>query len=177
MSLYRNIPSFPGQQLAQFKLLGTSNVSSTTVTTGAVALALAIDPTSFVQNWADRFQDLFEEYRVIKAVLKINCFSSTNPGVINAWVDEVASTAPTATAASERTVLKFSAANVEKTHILHWKPVSLPDLAYTPVATALNPAWFKIYTDNSSFGSSIVATQYFTSIMEFVVQFRGFVTN
>lgn len=177
MSLYRNIPSYPGQQLAQFKMLSISNVSSTTVTTGAVALARAIDPTGEVTNWVDRFQDLFEEYRVVKATLKINCFSSTNPGVLNAWVDEVVSTAPTSTAASERTILKFSASSVQKTHILVWKPVSLPDLAYTPVATALNPAWFKVYTDNASFGASVVATQYFTSVMEFVIQFRGFITN
>lgn len=138
---------------------------------------MAIDPTGAITNWADRFQDVFEEYRVILATLKINCFSSTNPGVINAWVDETASTAPTATAAVERTVLKFSAASVEKSHVLSWKPVSLPDMAYTPVATALNPAWFKIYTDNTSFGSSVTATQYFTYLATFTVQFRGFVTN
>lgn len=101
-------------------------------------------------------------------------FSSTLPGQINAWVDETLTSAPTTTQANEyQGVTTFPAGANERTHVVKWVPHSPTELAYVPIATASQNATFKIYTDNGSFGSSVVATQYLTYQLMLTIQFRG----
>jgi hypothetical protein len=158
------------------KLPSTTVVATTTITTGAIAVAFAVDPTTFVNNWGTRFATTFKEYRVIKAVLTMKTFSSTLPGQINAWVDETLTAAPTAAQAQEyQGITTFPAGANEMNHVVKWSPHSPTELAYVPISTASNNATFKIYTDNANFGSSIVATQYMTYQQLITIQFRGII--
>lgn len=169
-------PAFPGQYVTTMKLPTSTAVLSTTVTTGALASAISVDPTAALANWATRFGAVFKEYRVIKAVLKMKMFSSTLPGQMNAWVDETLTGNPTSAQAQEyQGVTTFPAGANEMTHIVKWVPHSPTELAYVPVATGSTNATFKIYTDNASFGSSIVATQYMTYQQIITIQFRGII--
>jgi hypothetical protein len=167
-------PAFPGQYVTTIKLPSITQVATTTVTTGVLAINTSVDPTSVLNNFGGRFGSTFKEYRVIKAVLKMKTFSSTLPGQINAWVDETLSSAPTTTQANEyQGVTTFPAGANEMTHIVKWVPHSPTELAYVPIASASTNATFKIYTDNASFGSSIVATQYLSYQQVITIQFRG----
>jgi hypothetical protein len=173
--LYRNLPSYQGQPLSQMVIHSDSVVASTTVTSGVIALVYDTDPVTNVINWATRFQSL-EEFRVVKTKAIVNCFSSTNPGAVVAWFDETSNTTPTATAAQDRTIKTFSAGDVTRTHTLVWRPKDLLDLQYSSTGVSKKPVYFKLYSDNANYGSSIVASQYLSVHMAYTIQFRGFNT-
>jgi len=176
LPMLRNIPSFPGQPMAQHIVETFNEVFSTTVTTGAIAEVTPMDPTTQITNWATRFQSLYEEYRVVKAVARVLCFSSTNPGTLMMFWDEKSATVPTNAAASERALVRFNAGDVTRPHKTTWVARDLLDLQYTPTGTASNPVYWKIFTNNANNGSSIVATAYCTVDFKLTIQFRGFQT-
>jgi hypothetical protein len=157
-------------------LEGAVQPASTTVTTGVIAVVQNIDPVNIVSDWANRFANTFEEYRVVKAKFFVNVFSTANPGLLLQYVDEKVATAPTAAAVNERALVRYSAADVVKPHILTWRPRDVTDLVYTPIGSPFVPAYFKIYTDNANFGSSIVATPYLSYYTKYKIQFRGLLT-
>lgn len=166
-------PSFKGQVLASIIVPQFPVVYSTTVATGVISAALAVDPVTLSYGWATRFGALYEEFRIVKCKAVINFFSSTNPGQINFWWDEVANTAPTVAAAAERTVLRLAAGSNQSRHVISWTPSDLKDLQYSPVGTSVNPVYLKIYTDNANYGATAVATQYMTIQLLATIQFRG----
>lgn len=167
-------PAFPGQYCTTIVLPGQTFTGSTTVTTGAIALSIVVDPVADVINWATRFQVTFDEYRVVKAVLNVRLFSSVNPGVINIWVDENTSAAPSSTnAQSIQGSTLFPASSVEKLHTFKWTPHSTDDQDYLPVATSSTVAYFKIFTNTNSYGASPVVTPYLMYQIVYTVQFRG----
>lgn len=173
--LYKNVPSYPRQPLASFKVMADSVVASTTVTSGIIALVYECDPVSNVIDWSTRFE-LFEEYRVVQCRAIVHCFASTNPGTIIMYWDETSATAPTATAAQERGINLFSAGGNSKPHSITWKPVDIADLVYHNTGTVFVPVRLKLYTDNANYGASIVATQYVSVTLEYTIQLRGFAT-
>jgi len=167
------IRTYPHQVTWQVWLPGTPMKFTTTVTTGQIAGRLQVEAAN-VTAFATRVGSLFVEYRIIRAIFKIRLFSSTNPGVLQFWVDEQSSAVPTLAEANERAVLICSAAAVDKALSLKWVAADPLDLQYTPIAiTNIVPSTFKVFTNNANFGSSIVATDYLEVEPVFQFQFRG----
>jgi len=167
------IRTYPRQAVWEVWLPGLPTKVVTTVTTGAIAVSLACSITN-IQAFATRFSQTFVEYRIIRAHWRIRFFSSTNPGVIQFWIDEKSAAVPTLVEAQERATLICSAASVDTQPVLSWvnsDPVDLQYLATTAGATVL--ASFKAFSNNANFGSSVVATDYFEIEPEFQAQFRG----
>jgi hypothetical protein len=169
----RLIPSFPRQVCWDVWLPALPAKFITTVTTGVITAGFNFNPTTKVQAFATRFGSTFDEYRVVQVQMKMKMFSSTNPGVVQAWIDENSTATATLAEAQERYVLSVSASSVEDVHQLSWTASDPLDLQYSPIATSTTPASFKAYTDNANFGSSIVITDYFELEARFRIQFRG----
>jgi len=167
-------PAYKGQYLTTMKVLGDPISIATTVTSGVIQDSRAIS-VGTINNFTTRFA-CFEEYRIIKAQYQLNFFSSVNPGQGNFWLDENSSAAPTATEAQQRSgVQMVPCSSVERIHKMNYTPHSPSEQIWNPIATAQSLAFFKFYTDNANFGSSIVATGYMTERIVFTIQFRGVV--
>jgi len=166
------IRTYPHQVCWEVWLPGIPTKFTTTVTTGVIAGTYAVI-SSNIGSFATRFGSTFVEYRMIRAVFKIRLFSSTNPGIIQIWIDEKSASAPTAAEAEERAVLTFSAASVDKNPELKWISGDPLDLEYLAIGSTATLATFKVYTNNANFGSSVVATDYLEMIPIFQFQFRG----
>lgn len=173
--LHNNVRSYPNQPLATHRMDSISVVGTTAITTGAISLVIDADPTALIQSWGTRFSNTYEEYRLIKCVAEVACFSSVNPGLIAVVWDETTATPLNQYAAQERAQLRFAAGDVTRVHRLTWSATDLRDLAYSLVSVSSVPARFKLYTDSPSFGSSIVATPYLSVTLKMTVQFRGFI--
>lgn len=171
LSIPKNMPAFAGQVVEQFHLNITPVVLSTTVTTGVIAIPLVINAAA-VPNFTSRFNNLFEEYRIVMASMDVKCFSSTNPGLFTHWFDEKDSSTPTA-AEAQRISLKSFSASSPMSHKITWRARDPLDLQYTSIATSVSPVTYKVYTDLANFGSSGVATPYAQLTGSVWIQFRG----
>jgi hypothetical protein len=172
LKLYRE---YPGQPIAEHLVQGVYGVLSTTVTSGQIALTLALAQANFLQSFSTRFAG-YELFRIVQVTAKIRCFSSVNPGILVMWFDEDNSATATNALAVNAMALKFPASSVEKIHQLTYTPHDPAQQTFTTVAAG-NPTigYFKLYTDNTNYGASIVATQYLHLELDCVVQFRGFI--
>lgn len=167
------LPAYPGQVVKQFKVEASPLLLTTTVTTGVIAQVYAVKANN-IANFATRFGVLFEEYRIVKARFTVKCFASTNTGLFVNWVDEKQTGNPTSTEALQKS-LKAFACSSPSPHVLTWTANDPLDLQYIDIATITTElATFKIYTDATFFGSSIIATPYAQVFPEFWVQFRGY---
>lgn len=165
--------AFPGQPVLSAKVSSDFAKLTTTVTTGVIAEVINIDNT-LVTSFFTRFAG-WQEYRIIKAVLKVTSFSSTNPGRIVLYLDEQDATTPNLADSQARRYVMFSAADVSRVHTLLYTPHDLADLNYTLIGNnSPTLAYFKIFTDNSDLGSSIIATDYLSWTVDLTFQFRGF---
>jgi hypothetical protein len=166
------LQAYNGQLVKQFKVEATPLTVLTTVTTGVIAQVFAVKASN-VANFATRFGALFEEYRIVKAKFTFKCFSSTNPGLFIHWVDEKQTANPTSAEALQKSVKSFPASSPSP-HVLTWIANDPLDLQYVDIGTTSTElCTYKVYTDNTLFGSSIVATAYGTVFPEFWIQFRG----
>ncbi len=172
--LHQLVPSYPRQVVTEMWIPGTPSVLTTTVTTGVIAFAQTIT-NSNVTSFSTRFGSTFLEYRIIKAEFAVRMFSSTNPGLIQAWIDEQSNSTPTLAEAQERAVVSWSAGSVDRTNILRWSSTDIDDLGYIAIASSNAIATFKAYTNNANFGSSAAATAYAEVVPRFCFQFRGLV--
>jgi hypothetical protein len=153
-------------------LPGTPVKVTSTVTTGAIATVVSVTPTS-ITSFNARFASTFVEYRIVRAKFQIRLFSSTNPGVIQAWFDEKNNGTPTLAEANERATLIFNGSAVDTRPVLKWTCSDDLDLQYTATGTTATSGSFKVFSNNANFGSSIVATDYLIIEPEFQLQFRG----
>jgi len=168
----RLIRSYPRQVVWDVWLPGTPTKATTTVTTGVIAFTQSVSRNQ-ITAFTTRFQSTFVEYRIVMARFRIRLFSSTNPGVLQVFIDEKITVNPTLVEAQERATLILSASATDRTPELLWTCADPLDLQYQVITAVTQPATFKVYTDNANFGSSIVATDYFEVEPEFRVQFRG----
>ncbi len=165
--------AYPGQVVKAFKLEAAPLTVSTTVTTGVIASVYAVKASN-IANFATRFGVLFEEYRIVRARFHVRNFSSTNPGLFVHWVDEKQTGNPTSAEALQKSMKSFSASSPSP-HTITWTSNDPLDLQYIDIGTTSTElCTYKIYTDNTFFGSSTVATAYATIVPEFWVQFRGY---
>jgi len=126
-----------------------------------------------VISFATRFGSTFVEYRIVRAKIQIQFFSSTNPGVIRTWWDEKSNATPTEVEAEERATQSMSCSATDKVLLAKWSCSDPLDLQYSAIGTTYTPVTFKAYTDNANFGSSVVATDYLEVSGMFQFQFRG----
>jgi len=166
------IRTYPHQVAWEVWLPATPTKLTTTVGTGVISSIYPIN-IGQILNFATRFGGTFVEYRIIRAMFQIRLFNSTNPGVIQFWLDEKNNAAPTVTEATERAILSLSASATDTRPTMKWTNADPLDLQYSPIATVVNVAFFKTYTNNALFGSSAVATDYVEFIPVFQFQFRG----
>jgi hypothetical protein len=167
------LKSFPSQVVAQIKIPGVPVPLVTTVTTGVIATAVQI-AGSTISNFVARFNSTFVEYRIVRAKFKVNNFSSANTGLYTMWVDNKSGIAPTSAEAQSRSARQFPCSG-PSSHTLIWTNQDLDDLDYKITSSTTTIGTFKIYTDATSFGSSISAVQYGSVTSEFYVQFRDLV--
>jgi len=166
------IRTYPRQAVWEVWLPGSPVKLTTTVTTGLIAQSLPVSSAS-VAGFATRFGSTFVEYRIVRAHWRVRFFSSTNPGVIQFWIDEKSNAAPTLAEAQERYTLTCSAASIDTQPMLKWICSDPLDLQYLAISATANVSSFKSFTNNAQFGSSIVATDYVEIEPEFQFQFRG----
>jgi hypothetical protein len=167
-------PEYKGQPVVAHKMLTYLAPLSTTVTTGVIAVTTSINP-GILANFATRFAG-YSEFRIVKAEAIIRCFSSVNPGTILQWFSEDDTAAPTSAKAFNVISKGFSASAVIPEHRLTYTPHDPAQQTWTLVASGAPViGYHKIYTDNATFGSSIVATQYLSVAYELTVQLRGFI--
>jgi hypothetical protein len=169
-------PAYSGQQRATLRLTGESTILSTTVTTGVIAQSLAIDKTA-IGDFATRFASTFDEYRVLKASIKIRPLA-VSTGVTRFFFDEKTSSTPSATQAAERvgqTLANNSAAHAS-TRSMSWRARDLGDLAYQSIGGSTATVWLKVYTDTANFGAPIAVTPLWLIEYNITFEFRGLKT-
>jgi len=166
------IRTYPHQVAWQVWLPGTPIKFTTTVTTGLIAGVINVVSTS-VSSFATRFSQTFVEYRMIRALFRIRLFSSTNQGVLQFWIDEKSNATPVLAEAQERATLIVSASSTDRNPVLKWVSSDPLDLQYIATSASATLASFKVFTNNTNFGSSTVATDYLEVEPVFEFQFRG----
>jgi hypothetical protein len=168
-------PEFPGQPVCVHKVYTFVPPLLTTVTSGAIISNSTLVASTLIPNLATRFAG-YSEFRIVKVIAKVRCYSTTNPGILVMWFSEDDSTAPTATKAISSVAKEFSASANLPEHTLTYVPHDPAQQTWTLVSSGAPViGYHKLYTDNANFGSSIVATPYCTLAFESTVQFRGFI--
>jgi hypothetical protein len=170
----RLLPAFPGQPIFSTTVMADPIVLSTTVTTGVIANTTTIT-SALITSFTTRFAT-WDEYRIVGVQVKTSCFSSTNPGQLNHWIDipNTAGAAPAIADSRKNRCVRFPASDVSKSHMTTFVPHDPAIQAWSDLFTGLTIGVYKLYTDNANYGSSVVATQYVCVDILLTIQFRGF---
>lgn len=169
-------PQFKGEAHLTLKLRNTPVLHTTTVTTGVIADAIAINPESDIQSFATRFASTFQEYRLVKARLMIRpCGSST--GVSRVWQESHNSASVTSQSASEKSglILPNTMTNSRSVSQLIWKPRGVEVLEWSGIGSSTTFGQFSLYTDLASFNAPATATVLWETQIEYTIEFRGLV--
>jgi hypothetical protein len=166
--------AYKDQGLHRIKLKGLTQLYSTTVTSGVIANSYSINASSNVTGFSTRFASTFDEYRIIKAIMKIRpCSAST--GLTRFFFDELSGTNPTQNDALERVGIELcnSNANSSSTKEMHWSPRDLDDQNFVATTASVTPCYLKIYTDAAVFGAPATVTPLWLISQNLTVEFRG----
>jgi len=165
--------SFAGLQRTRLTIPGTPVLLSTTVASGLIASTQAVQKTS-ISSFATRFATTYDEYRFVGCNFKCRAVGS-NPGVGVVWFDEKSNSTATLIDSQEKTGRRFpfNSGNGRSDFVMRWSATDLVDLQWSAIATTQTPVYFKIYTDNTNYGASAVATPYLLVEPEYIVEFRG----
>ncbi len=166
-------PEYSGQPVCSHIIFNSNGANSTTVTTGVIAVTTALTSANLIPALSTRFAG-YDQFRIVKVEARLRMFSSTNPGLVIMYFDDT-NAAPTGNAASFASSVKMNASDISGCRSLTYVPHDPAQQFWSTVAGgSATIGYFKLYTDNANFGSSIVATPY--CIVEFysTVQFRGF---
>ncbi len=149
----RDTDSYTGQQHSMLTMPMTPIIFSPTAGTIAGVLPITIGG---IQAFATRFGSTYDEYRILKALVRIRCLSSGVAGVTKFWFDEKSSATPTLTAAQERYTITLvnNNANSRSFTTLSWVARDLLDLEFSAIVTSTIPVWFCCYTDSTNFGNN-----------------------
>jgi hypothetical protein len=166
--------SYPGQQVVKLKLTGVPNLVSTTVTTGVIAATYQVQAAD-ITNFATRFGNAFDEYRILGCDINVRPVNSAS-GVSAMFFDEKSQAAPTLADASERTLSLHTNSNASSQSVIvhRWRARDLLDLEYTAISTTtVIPVTFKIYTDTANYAAPIVVTAVWLVEPSLYIEFRG----
>lgn len=147
------------------------------VASGSLASSVPLTSTS-VPNFSTRFQNLFQEYRLIgiRMVIKqITTPINTSAGVSAFFVDEKNNSTPTASQALDRprveipNILDTSA----RKYGINWTAHDLTDLDWSQISATPTPLYLKSYSDTANFMSTATTNTTFALSGTMRFQFRG----
>lgn len=165
---------FPEQTALQFKVKGVPILLATLVTSGIASQNLSLS-SARILSFAARFL-AFTEFRIVKAIMKIRFFSSSEPGLLLYWCTEDDAAAPNATAAIDAPTKQVNMSDITKSHSIVYVPKDPAQQTWTLVSSGAPViGYFKCYSDNTNFGSKITAGNVATISFDFEVQFRGLI--
>jgi hypothetical protein len=170
-SIFQLKPAFPGQQVGVFRVQCDPIKFTTTITTGLIASSTNL-LTTLISSFSTRFA-MWDEYRVTRVRSIFRPFSSSNPGIVRAWIEPRSNATPTLAIAEASDGLIFGASDVVHDHLLDYKIMDPVYVDYTQVSVTQSVGYLNVYTNNANYGSSAAATDYFAVSIEFVIQFRG----
>jgi len=155
-------PSSKGQQRTRLILSGIPQVVSSSAG-NVIAAASPIDPTNTgggVKNWATRFGNVFEEYRVVgvdyRVMPAIPDFNAGSSAICYVWYDETSTSTPTLAEAQEKTSTIVNLATTatlpsaaNNGYTIRWRGRDFTDESWTATATSKVVASFKMYADQT----------------------------
>jgi hypothetical protein len=169
--------SFRGQPKTVMRIISGPTLLSTTAGTGLIAYVQPIDVVNDIPSWASRFESLFQEFRLNSVTVTVTTIANTQ-GVGVGWFNEVNASPPTFPESAEQGRNRFplSCNSSRSVHSYTWRPKTINDLIFTSTSTAFVPCSWKIFTNNSNYGSSLTAAQVILVEYSYVVEFRGYST-
>jgi hypothetical protein len=168
-------PEFKGQPAISLKVKGFPSILTTSVTSGQINSNIPVQATTLINSFTTRFQ-AFTEYRIVKCTAKLKNFSCSNPGLCNFWFTEDDTSTPTAAKALQAEAKQVNFADIVGNHKMTYVPHDPAQQTWTLVASgAPIVGYFKVFTDNANFGSTIIATTVGIIAYDLVVQFRGLI--
>jgi len=153
-------PAYAGQPVQEETIPCTSYILTTTATTGLIANVFGVTKDAVV-NFSTRYADLWSEYAIVGATIEITPLQQGASGVSAFFFDDFNTSVPTLNESMGRIVRKLSnsAANPKSTTTMTWSARSLTDLTFQPTSVGYTAVNFKVYTDNTNYGSPTTATQ------------------
>lgn len=194
VELPRSLMPSPGNKYTYKQLVGpehkmdlVSDITTINVASGALASVTSIGAVpSLVRDWANKWQTVFEEYRLLglRAIVRLvsgttTAFPVPPQGVAAIWLDEQNSGAPSsADSRSERHAelsLGPSIMSVADQSIceLSWTPHDLADMAWSPTSGATNPLYLKVFTNVADWGTRSDQSNRIQIEVAYRVLFRG----
>jgi len=147
------------------------------VSAGSLASSVPLTSSS-IPNFTTRFQNLFQEYRLIgiRMVIKqITTPLNTSAGVSAFFVDEKNNSTPTASQALDRPRVEIP--NIldtsGKRYGINWTAHDLTDLDWSQISATPTPLYLKSYSDTPNFMSSATTNTVFSLSGTMRFQFRG----
>lgn len=167
-------PAYLGQKKFIVNLPGVPTILSTTITTGVVQGLFACGNViaNNVQGFSTRFGSTFDEYRILKVNYQLTPLAQST-GLAVCFFDEKLNANPTANESQERSAVRMPLSNTRAPMHMTWKAKDLLDLQYTAIGVDVAPAFFKVYSSNALWGSSVAATQVLLVEPSFQIEFRG----
>lgn len=165
-------PTYVGQAVTTLKIPCLTSII--TPTAGIAAANVQIN-VSLIEDFASRFQNCFEEYRILKCIFHISPLG-VNAGTTSFWIDESAISAPTALEALAKTskIVPNSNANGRTVFRMTWIAKDFTDLTFRRTTNTSNTSGtLQVYSDLTNFGGSGTNTALFLVRPVLHVQFRG----
>jgi hypothetical protein len=171
-------PAYSGQYRYTFRIPGNPLKMSSLVT-GTMAQVYGIGNfnTGNIQSWTTKWENLFDEYRIMGCDFLVMPISINAGGVAAFWFDEISALVPVIGDTTRRVVQRIQIAQTgQKQFTMKWRARDLNDLVYTDTAVDVLPAYFKAYTDTLFLASPAAVNDLFVVQPFFIVEFRGLKT-
>jgi hypothetical protein len=167
-------PEYKGQPYATLSMNGNPTQLTTTVATGVIAINLAIS-SGLIPNFATRFVG-FQEFRIVECKVTARNFNVTSQGIANMWYSEDDAAAPNANKALDERVKYYNFSGTDRDHSLSYIPHDPAQQTWTLVSSGAPViGYFKLYSDNTTFGSSTSVNTVGIVTVKVKVQFRGLI--
>lgn len=166
-------PEYNGQPVCAHILSGTPQII--TLSSGSATINQGIS-SALIPTFATRFAG-YSEFRIVKAVVRVSCFSSTQAGLGNIWFSEDDTAAPTAAKATNARARRFNWSDVDNRHTMTYVPHDPAQQTWTLTSSgAPVVGYFKLYTDSAVYGTPSASASTIALVdYELTVQFRGFI--
>jgi hypothetical protein len=146
------------------------------IAAGATTTSTVIDKT-MIQDWATRFQTLFDEYCLVGADIEIRLSNFVSAqGVILFYLEEKSSAAATLASAmaSPHLDVLVSATESPSRYRIKWVAQDLTDLAWSDTSTTVTPVYLKQFASNAGTGTGAATTFDVIISGTLAFEFRGY---
>jgi hypothetical protein len=174
--LKNNLRSYKGEVLQILKLVsGTITIS--TDSSGLVAFVKGLDAPTDISQWNTHVADIYSEYRVRKAVIKVIMADPTSTGSSRCYFDVVDSTPPTFLPTERQGVIEFS--NNCNSSIapppMVFTTRQLTGNEFAPVTSSNNLTYWKMFTNAGNLLAS-PSKKHCTLRIYYTIEVRGMST-